>query len=54
MLRDPFYRQIIERLRGQLEPEIFEQCAADILRAIYPTLVPMRGEVTQGWMVLWL
>lgn len=43
MIRDPFYRQIIERLDGQLDPELFERCVADLLRKIYPTLVPIRG-----------
>ena len=43
MIRDPFYRDIINRLQGQLDPELFEQCAADLLRRIYPTLVPIRG-----------
>jgi hypothetical protein len=48
MIRDPFYRQIIDRLKGPLDPELFEQCAADLLRAIYPTLVPMRGGADSG------
>lgn len=48
MIRDPFYRQIISRLEGPLDPELFEQCAADLLRAIYPTLVPMRGGTDSG------
>jgi hypothetical protein len=43
MIRDPFYRQVIERLEGQLDPELFERCVADLLRKIYPTLVPIRG-----------
>ena len=49
MIRDPFYRQIIARLKeGGLDPELFEQCAADLLRAIYPTLVPIRGGADSG------
>lgn len=48
MLRDPFYRDICVRLQGQLDPELFEQCAADILRAIYPSLVPIRGGSDSG------
>jgi hypothetical protein len=39
MNRDPFYRQIIERLQGKLDPDLFESCAADLLREAYPTLV---------------
>jgi hypothetical protein len=48
MIRDPFYRQIIDRLQGTLDDELFEQCAADLLRAIYPTLVPIRGGTDSG------
>ena len=48
MNRDPFYIQIIERLSGQLDPEIFEQCATDLLRSIYPGLTPMRGGSDSG------
>jgi hypothetical protein len=43
MIRDPFYREIIKRLNSPLDGDLFEDCAADLLRAIYPTLVPMRG-----------
>jgi hypothetical protein len=43
MTRDPFYPQILAGLRGRLDPELFERCAADLLRTIYPTLVPLRG-----------
>jgi hypothetical protein len=43
MIRDPFYCQIIERLNRTLDPELFEQCASDLLRAVYPALVPIRG-----------
>lgn len=43
MIRDPFYQDIISRLNGKLDPELFEQCAADLLRHIYPGLVPIRG-----------
>ena len=48
MIRDPFYRQIIDRLNGTVDPELFEQCAADLLREIYPTLVPIRGGTDAG------
>lgn len=43
MKRDPFYQQIIEGLSRPLDPDLFERCAADILRAEWPTLVPVRG-----------
>jgi hypothetical protein len=48
MIRDPFYQDIIRGLNGELDPELFEQCAADILRAIYPGLVPIRGGSDTG------
>jgi len=48
MIRDPFYQDIIKRLEGKLDPELFEQCAADVLREIYPGLVPIRGGSDAG------
>ena len=43
MLRDPFYQQIVDRLNQRLDPELFERCAAVLLRQMYPTLAPIRG-----------
>ena len=43
MVRDPLYRAIQERLAGRLDPEMFERCAVDLLREVYPGLVPIRG-----------
>ena len=48
MIRDPFYQDIIQGLSGRLDPELFEQCAADLLRNIYPGLVPIRGGSDAG------
>jgi len=48
MIRDPLYRDITKGLNGKLDPELFEQCAADILQAIYPGLVPIRGGSDTG------
>lgn len=48
MTRDPLYRDILRRLEGPLDPELFEQCAADILRQDFPTLVPIRGGSDAG------
>ena len=48
MIRDPFYRKIVEGLEGKLDPELFEQCAADLLRDGHPTLVPIRGGADAG------
>ena len=43
MPRDRFYGQIIQGLQGTLDSGLFEQCASDLLRSIYPSLVPIRG-----------
>lgn len=48
MNRDPFYRDIIKGLNGPLDAELFERCACDLLRAFYPTLVPIRGGSDMG------
>ena len=43
MVGDPFYRAIVERLSGDLDPNLFEACAVDVLQKEFPTLVPIRG-----------
>lgn len=43
MVRDPLYRAIEKRLSGRLDPEMFERCAVELLRDVYPGLVPIRG-----------
>jgi hypothetical protein len=48
MQRDPFYRQIIAGLEAGPEPDLFEDCASDLLRSDYPTLVPVRGGSDSG------
>ncbi|MCL4552445.1 MAG: hypothetical protein M1305_02665 [Candidatus Marsarchaeota archaeon] len=48
MNRDPFYREIIKRLNDTLDPELFEQCASDLLRNVWPGLTPMRGGTDAG------
>jgi hypothetical protein len=48
MIRDPFYQEIVKRLNGELDPELFEQCTTDVLRRIYPGLVPIRGGSDTG------
>ncbi len=48
MQRDHLYQRIIERLNAELDPEIFEQCTADLLRAVHPGLVPVRGGSDAG------
>lgn len=48
MNRDPFYTQIVEKLNGTLDADIFEDCASDLLRSIYPGLTPIRGGSDSG------
>jgi hypothetical protein len=48
MIRDPFYCEITDRLGGPLDPESFERCAQDLLREVYPALVPIRGGSDAG------
>lgn len=48
MVRDPLYRAIEKRLGEHLDPELFERCAADLLRRVYPGLVPIRGGDDRG------
>ena len=49
MTRDPLYQQILRALEGSLDDELFERCAADILRESYPALVPMTGGDDGGY-----
>jgi len=48
MIRDPFYLEIISRLNKKLDPELFERCVVDLLKAYYPTIVPVRGGCDRG------
>jgi len=43
MRHDSHYCAIEARLKGEVDPELFERCAVDLLRTIYPGLVPIRG-----------
>jgi hypothetical protein len=49
MTRDPLYQQILRALDGDLDDDLFERCAADLLREAYPSLVPMRGGDDAGF-----
>lgn len=42
-VKDPLYRKIAEGLESSLDPELFEECAVDLLRSVYPGLVPTGG-----------
>ena len=43
MVKDPLYRDIEERLAKRLDPDLFERCAVDLLRDVYPDLAPVLG-----------
>src|SRR5438105_4243888 len=47
--RDPHHSAILSALNGHLDPEVFEACAADLLREVYPSLSPVRGGSDQGF-----
>ncbi len=48
MSRDRYYQKIVEGLQGNLDTKLFEDCAADLLRRIYPGLVPVPGGADAG------
>ncbi len=48
MIRDPFYRAIVRELQRTVDPELFERCAAALIRREFPTLVPIRGGADAG------
>ena len=43
LARDAYHSAISAALDRQLDPNLFEACAADLLREIYPSLTPVRG-----------
>ncbi len=49
MRHDPFFVQIKDGLNRPLNPKSFEQCAVDLLRTDYPTLVPVCGGNDSGF-----
>ena len=46
---DPHHRAILDGLSGHLDPDVFEQCAVELLQADWPTLVPVRGGRDHGF-----
>ena len=46
---DPHHRAILDGLSGRLDPDMFEQCAADLLQTDWPRLVPIRGGRDHGF-----
>ena len=48
MIRDPLFQKIVTGLSGHLDGNLFEACAADILLADIPGLVPIPGGGDHG------
>lgn len=42
-MRDPHYQKILDALGRELDPNLFEECVADLLRNDFPTLAPVPG-----------
>lgn len=40
---DSHHQTILDGLNGQLDPEVFEACAVDLLHTVWPGIVPVRG-----------
>ena len=47
-MKDELHQKIIEGLSGPLDGNLFEECAVDLLRPIYKTLVPIKGGSDDG------
>ena len=41
--KDPFHQQILDALGRHLDPQVFEACMTDLLREVFPGLVPVPG-----------
>ena len=46
---DPHHQAILQALNRRLDPDVFEACAAALLRPEWPTLVPVRGGADDGF-----
>ena len=46
---DSHYQGILDGLNGQLDPEVFEKCVVDLLHAVWPGIVPVRGGGDDGF-----
>ena len=46
---DRHHKAILNALNGDLDPTVFEACAEDLLRRVWPGLVPVRGGNDHGF-----
>ena len=49
VIRDPHHQSIIAALNGKLDPDVFEVCAADLLKSEWPSLVSVVGGSDDGY-----
>lgn len=54
MNRDPLRKQITDALSEKLDGDLFEACMCDVLRAEWPTLIPVPGGNDAGSDGAWL
>ena len=47
--KDPHHRAILERLNERLDPAVFEECAVDLLRSVFPGIAPVSGGSDMGF-----
>jgi hypothetical protein len=47
-MKDELYRHIIDALAGEIDGNLFEVCAVDLLQKAYPSLVPLKGGSDRG------
>jgi hypothetical protein len=48
MKRDPLFKKIVAGLDGALDPDTFELAVVDLLKPVWPTLVPVKGGSDDG------
>lgn len=49
VMLDPHHGAVLDALNRTLDPDVFEACAAALLRHDFPTLVPVRGGADDGF-----
>src|SRR2546421_12409110 len=47
-MKDELYKHIIDTLAGEIDGNLFEVCAVDLLQQAYPSLVPLKGGTDRG------
>lgn len=47
-MKDELHKQVLERLAGKLDGDLFEACVVDLLQPVYPSLTPVEGGGDDG------